>query len=136
MGGQFNQQVEVFMSLSEFLEIGTKEDLLQCYHCKGEFTHVRGFLWFRRDEDCDHSKTIFADKSSVSELKTSNALNPSARRDGIRVIYDCENCRKFSSLNIWQHKGLTYLNVQSCPDEILQKSFCAKSAEWELAVYD
>ena len=35
--------------------------------------------------------------------------NPSSRRDGLRVLFWCEQCPALSELTIVQHKGTTYL---------------------------
>ena len=53
-------------------------------------------------------------------FEASNKLNPSGRRDGIRVIYSCELCSDYSSLNISQHKGATIIEAEKCPDELIK----------------
>ena len=110
------------MSLSKFIEIENDNDVLKCAHCLGEYTHVRAITWFRRDEDCDNCNTLFADIKTQKTMVTTNQLNPSARRDGLRVIYECECCGEYSSMNISQHKGLTHLTAEKCPKRFLKSS--------------
>jgi hypothetical protein len=47
--------------------------------------------------------------------------NPSSRRDGLRVLFWCEQCPALSELTIVQHKGTTYLAMRvtgECTEEV------------------
>jgi hypothetical protein len=108
-----------------FLNDGYEEGkgVLKCAGCGEEYTRVKGVYWFRRGEDRSSCDTGFLTLSGhQGAVKTSNKLNPSARRDGLRVIYNCEHCETISSLNIEQHKGNTYIGVEpvskSIPEDI------------------
>jgi hypothetical protein len=108
-------------------DILSNEGALKCSNCKEENTHVKGVYWFRRGEDSGSCDTGFLTLSGHQDsVKTSNEFNPSARRDGLRVIYSCEHCSTLSSLNIAQHKGSTYINAESVSSSILEHIYFGK----------
>jgi hypothetical protein len=112
-----------------FLNDGYEEGkgVLKCAGCGEEYTRVKGVYWFRRGEDRSSCDTGFLTLSGHQDsVKTSNEFNPSARRDGLRVIYSCEHCSTLSSLNIAQHKGSTYINAESVSSSILEHIYFGK----------
>lgn len=121
-------------NVSKILDEGYSQyATLKCACCGSDNTHVKSLVWFRRSEDAHHCHTIAASLSGeTKQLKTTNKLNPSARRDGIRIIYDCENCGEYSSLNIAQHKGATLVTNEKCPDEFLSQNVSLDKMEWML----
>jgi hypothetical protein len=63
-------------------------------------------------EDKKHDRITVTGCDQNNKYKLSidqDGVNPSARRDGIRVFFVCENCGKDSALTIVQHKGETYV---------------------------
>ena len=112
------------MRIFDFIEQGSYNDSLKCFHCGFEYTHVCGIAWYRRGEDEDQCSTVIAGFENCEVVKTDNSNNPSGRRDGLRIIYNCENCGDFSSLSIAQHKGNTFISVDDCPESLLSKKFC------------
>lgn len=106
-----------------------EETTLKCANCEEEYTHVRGLVWFRRGEDEENCSTLIADFCGQATIETKNDFNPSLRRDGLRIIYWCECCHEFSSMNIVQHKGNTFVSKEKCPEAFLKKSFSIASAE-------
>ncbi len=85
------------------------DDILRCPTCGNNYLHHTKVDVFERDmEDCQtgiHANIIGAniliDRYMID--------NPSSRRDGIRVLFKCENCEREPMLLISQHKGNTYI---------------------------
>lgn len=89
---------------------------LQCPHCDEGYLHHSAIASFTRlveDGDCMlHATQLKGDTgipSFVSQLTKNQFKNPSERRSGIRIKFDCEICENYSDLCIAQHKGSTYM---------------------------
>jgi hypothetical protein len=52
-------------------------------------------------------------KTSVSTVTAKGSGNPSARRQGLTIKFDCEHCEGSHVLTIAQHKGTTYVKWRS-----------------------
>ena len=89
------------------IETDTTFDMagLLCPECGGEgCLHHKAVQVFQRDEDATSYYTI------VGEIpKKLNEVNPSERRDGMRVYFECERCGDVSPFALVQHKGNTLL---------------------------
>ena len=82
-------------------------EALQCPDCGGGYLHQQGVDVFSRDsEDSEHGTHISIDYSNDISLDTSMNENPSGRRDGIVIEFECEQCYPDGpTLRIVQHKG-------------------------------
>lgn len=107
----------------DFLEDFGSQTGLKCAHCDHCETHVQGIAWYRRTEDAKLCNTAVVDHFKCSEIETDGVCNPSDRRDGMHIVFNCESCFEYSSLTLAQHKGLTFISVCKCPKELLEKSF-------------
>jgi len=47
------------------------------------------------------------------KVDTDISKNPSKRRDGIRIAFECEACGPVQPLVIYQHKGETFVEWES-----------------------
>lgn len=97
-----------------------------CAHCSGGMLHQEQVEIYRvEDEDspvqkrvvCDRSNNVLIDKNAPR----SHSRNPSPRRDGVRIVFNCENCGGFTNLLIFQHKGRELLQI--CKDGELLNNY-------------
>jgi len=91
---------------------------LDCPACGGNYLHHHGISYYNRSEDDERGdlvslkKIITDDKWSFDVSHQTNVLMkncPSPRRDGMEILFNCEQCPAISSLAIYQHKGQTYI---------------------------
>lgn len=90
---------------------------LRC-KCGSEYLHQGNITIFQRAED-EKITTVIAqnDKTvQVSDFPSDDTCNPSPRRHGLILEFDCENCGSWGDkpgqvqrLAIFQHKGGTYM---------------------------
>ena len=94
--------------------------MIVCPHCGNDYMHQGRVRIYERDSEdsvtglyVDTARMLFIDKHDMAQ-------NPSRRRQGIRVDFECECCSYFSGDNkdqpstifelcIIQNKGNTYL---------------------------
>lgn len=79
---------------------------LQCPNCGGHYLHQVCAEVFDRREDATVGHHVTVSSHGVL-TDHSQVNNPSARRDGIRIGFDCETCVAKPVLTIVQHKGNT-----------------------------
>ena len=63
---------------------------------------------FERGEDEPEHTKVHVDGNNVIISRGKNG-NPSIRRDGLSIFFWCETCENHPKLNIYQHKGSTYI---------------------------
>jgi hypothetical protein len=85
---------------------------LYCPSCHQANLHQESCTTFwRESEDSDECNTTYT-KCKLTEKKDKYwALrnNPSSRRDGLLIQFECEHCDCGPVLAIYQHKGSTYV---------------------------
>lgn len=86
---------------------------LACPACGDGNLHQTNTTIFERSED-EAITTVIAqdgDKALVSKFPSHDTCNPSPRRHGMLIEFDCEQCGSEYThrLAIFQHKGHTYL---------------------------
>lgn len=96
----------------------TYSDLYLTLHCPcgSENLHQRETTIFERYED-EPMTTVIEQKGREAEVyhaPSEDTRNPSARRHGLIIRFECEQCSigKYSKrleLAIWQHKGSTFV---------------------------
>ena len=86
-------------------------DCLLCPTCRDEWLHHRGVRTFDRFEDGATGTEIHISGGTVTRIDSDSALrnNPSLRRGGIIIDFECERCGDGLELTISQHKGQTIL---------------------------
>lgn len=104
------------MAALKFSNDSTWDDLygpcLACPFCGSGYLHQGIVDAFYRPEDSETGIhcTVYHDRVQVD---TSQLGNPSGRRDGIRIEFECEECGRSSEMHIIQHKGNTFIGFQS-----------------------
>jgi len=89
--------------------------ILTCPKCHGSHLHQYTVHTYHRDEDNDRvvHTAAFMDGSAVKCVLNKAVNNPSSRRHGLTILFECETCHTGSEmpfeLDIWQHKGSTYM---------------------------
>lgn len=98
---------------------------LLCPRCGGNNLHHVDVQVFCRDEDAPESTCTTVMGTGEATMKmVDSRLNPSGRRDGLKVRFYCETCSFCShcnrlALTIVQHKGCTFLEwVEDGPEEL------------------
>jgi len=85
---------------------------LLCPHCGGSWLHHEQVETFYRPvEDAKEAKHVSISRHAVSVKDSTNERNPSRRRDGMVIWFDCETCHAKPFLLLWQHKGETFLEL-------------------------
>lgn len=84
---------------------------LQCPKCHGFYLHQGNTTVYHRKEDEDWTTVIAQDGENVVATKfpSADTHNPSSRRQGLTVEFECENCTGTLTFAMQQHKGSTYL---------------------------
>jgi hypothetical protein len=97
-----------------------------CQGCGSDNLHHISVDVCYRDED---AKTGVHSNTNEHRVLVDNSMeeNPSARRDGIRILARCELCEKLTYINICQHKGTTYINTTLCQDKIYKTVLSKKN---------
>lgn len=89
--------------------VALADDFLLCPSCGQEFLHSGRVLVFDRQEDAEETSLVIVDSGTVSAHPVSSAesANPSSRRHGIAIEFECETCVAILQLTLAQHKGHT-----------------------------
>lgn len=84
---------------------------ISCPSCDNENLHQGRVEIFQRVEDAPHGLHISAENETAT-IDSGMKNNPSSRRSGMNVHLSCEHCDHKSVLIIYQHKGMTYIELQ------------------------
>lgn len=98
------------------MEIKIDEDnTLLCPRCDGGYLHHGNIEVYSRYEDAEQTlQTVVMNHQTKTALVASNtAINPSARRGGLRINFFCELCGEESDLTFAQHKGVTFVEWET-----------------------
>lgn len=93
------------------------ERVLLCPGCGSENLHHMRVQVFDRDkEDAETGRKVTVERRAVVVTgdaggPPADGGNPSSRRDGIRINFECEMCPTKSALEILQHKGSTLVGM-------------------------
>lgn len=92
------------------------EDVLACPLCNGDYLHQVRTEIFERSEDevITQRTTVRGSGVAVESVKSHKSGNPSLRRHGLRILFECEVCSSENPkskmfLSIFQHKGNTWI---------------------------
>jgi hypothetical protein len=91
---------------NDMKELQTRDTWLHCPNCKGDYLHQVEVIayWCAEDEKTGLKAVSSMDRCFV---ETSMKGNPSARRQGLTIRFECEACSAEPLLAITQHKGQT-----------------------------
>lgn len=87
------------------------EGHIVCPRCSSDYTHQNDVEIFDRKADSSKKGTHVKVTNSGVYLDSDISNTPSPRRQGLTVRIVCEQCDHDWNLNIYQHKGITYLTV-------------------------
>ena len=113
-------------------------NIIKCPHCQGENLHHYSVEIFDREEDAKTGRHVVVKHTPIGSdadefddhihIDVDISENPSIRRDGVSIRLVCENCKRHSTIDIVQHKGMTLCDVnkhakpsQYTIDQILEK---------------
>jgi len=89
------------------------EDILVCPNCRNNFLKQYKTEIFDRDEDDVKGLHIITEREKeLLTIKSDLKGNPSMRRDGLKIHFKCEMCPVKSVLEIYQHKGQTFIEFK------------------------
>lgn len=86
--------------------------LLACPHCNHAYSHQFAVVAFARKEDARATATVVTTNPNGPAAFVMPP-NPSSRRDGVVVLLTCEDCGAQFNLIIEQHKGQTFIGVET-----------------------
>jgi hypothetical protein len=129
------------MAYGEYIRLVFESgDELCCPNCGGRcLHHGRITVFDRREDDPEITvTTVTGGKVRQSTVSEKQANNPSRRRHGLAIEFECEMCSAISELTIAQHKGSTYFgwrlvaeDLQPLPIEFLRPgAVTASGDEW------
>lgn len=87
-------------------------DLLECPGCTNCNLHQKKVSTFWRVEDAERGIRVVSQFVHTLVDKEMHG-NPSPRRDGILIDFECEHCDAEPRLSIFQHKGTTIVKWES-----------------------
>lgn len=83
-------------------------NVLVCPVCGDSYLHLKTIEVFDRNEDAEKGMHLFISHHETNIKYDTLPRNPSARRNGVRIVFCCEICGKDTpELIISQHKGQT-----------------------------
>lgn len=92
------------------------ELILKCPFCQSDCSHQDEVTVFDRGEDTPEylvtSVTSFGTVVDIRKHIDVMQHNPSPRRDGVSIEIKCELCGKPFALNVYQHKGQTFVECK------------------------
>lgn len=83
---------------------------LLCPHCENEYLHHNQVEIFERKEDATEGLHIIVSEKDMN-VDWCLTRNPSSRRNGLIIHFECENCHRCSELSFAQHKGVTLVRM-------------------------
>lgn len=97
--------------------------VLKCPRCSGEFMHQGRVTVFDRSEDAEYTAvtTVDCGLSATHLLPSGETDNPSSRRQGMSIAFECELCEGGIELTIAQHKGHTHVGWRYEPEQPLNR---------------
>jgi hypothetical protein len=98
-------------------KITLDQRVLTCPHCGFDYLHQGAVRCYDRDEDARLTTvtTVADGKTSLQLLPSDTTRNPSDRRHGLAIAFDCEGCASYLELTLAQHKGISLLEWRFLP---------------------
>jgi hypothetical protein len=95
--------------ISDIVAPCINETALMCPFCGDNNLHHDRVTVYSRKEDEDKILRTEICSGLVTVKRDEGHDNPSSRRDGIAIRFDCENCPAKPELTVSQHKGTTHV---------------------------
>lgn len=97
------------------------DNILRCPHCDFKYTHQLNMEIHARHEDLQ-ATTLRVNLKSGETTNQPLHQNPSDRRQGLIIEFECENACPPLLLAISQHKGRTFIEWLNTPATQLQNA--------------
>lgn len=81
---------------------------LSCPQCEQGYLHQRRVEVFNRPSEDANSVAVTIDGCDIPRLGA-QGRNPSGRRQGLLIYFECEHCDLQRALALAQHKGMTFV---------------------------
>lgn len=85
---------------------------LNCPNCNGAYIHHYKIEIFSRKEDAKTGLHICTEYDQIS-IDQNLIDNPSPRRHGLKIYFNCEECKVQSRLALFQNKRNTMFSFES-----------------------
>jgi hypothetical protein len=88
------------------------DSTLCCPYCGEQYLHHREVTVFRRIEDDPDTEEVTVSTQPATAPTVAmevECLNPSSRRDGLAITFECEHCLERPEFAIAQHKGQSFM---------------------------
>lgn len=85
---------------------------LVCPNCGDEYLRHQSIGVYCRDKEGADSGLVTEISGGATTITRNMDGNPSKRRDGIVIIFDCETCGHKSKMLIVQHEGQTFFSME------------------------
>jgi hypothetical protein len=94
-------------------------NVIKCPNCDGIHLHQGKITAYCRERE-DHTvgTVLIIEKDLASHEPSDMSENPSPRRNGMTIDFDCEECDAEPRLAIYQHMGCTYVQWESMRQKI------------------
>ena len=89
-----------------------RDNVFHCPHCGKQYLHHYRVDVFECDEDEETGLHVRVDRDKRLVCDSDLRQNPSARRHGLTVRFQCEICAGYCALEISQHKGNTFVELR------------------------
>ena len=88
-----------------------KSNAVVCPTCGGSYSHQGAVTVYDRAEDESKTQVTEIDDGRIwsQPIGSKHTNNPSRRRNGVRIVIDCESGCPSRDLVVYQHKGSTYV---------------------------
>jgi hypothetical protein len=94
------------------------EQTLLCPRCHSNYLHHGAVTVYERKREDDVATMVSTvEDGLVGSGAVDNPPNPSRRRSGLAIDFDCEECGDGIQLTVAQHKGLTLVCWRFAPSE-------------------
>jgi hypothetical protein len=96
--------------------LAMRTTVLRCPRCNGDYLHHHAVTVYDRGgegpgPDEASVTTVDFDGTRVGKVSGQSG-NPSRYRNGMIIRFDCENCDALVRLDLYQHKGQTFLDIR------------------------
>lgn len=97
-------------------DAGSYGRTLLCPSCGNSWTHHTSVTVFDRTEDAEIGRKTVA-TGAATTVDSDITGNPSGRRNGLVIGFDCENCPTVMEMDVFQHKGQTFFRMRHKTDQ-------------------
>jgi hypothetical protein len=85
---------------------------LVCPNCGDEYLHHHSIKVYCRDKEGVEAGLMTEISCGATTITRNMDGNPSKRRDGIVITFECETCDHKSNMLIVQHEGQTFFSME------------------------